>query len=705
MQNYFYFYFISIFIAIYWGVNVLWKYKNLSWLFFLVYTILASLWLVLYFLFFAEINFSVDQRLLLSKINFWLSPIILSSFLLFIYYFKKTDKKIKLTYFIKESRWELIIFLIFSITIFSISVFTELIIQWITLDTLRNIYREIPWKLNWIYACIYILFIPLGWRVLYQKNRDLTYIDKVRLSKISISMLLFLTFIIFLQVILPLYDIWLFENEMILFFALSVLYIANVIKRYYFSPIWYELSKYIGALIWVIVFSWTMWLSMNLTKSGTDIMKYNPYSFTSILAYAGFTVGVTYFIYILYNIVINLKKDNSNLEDGIKRIKRWMIQFIDFNSINTYLKENFLKHFPSEEIEIVLLKKKSEKDYFLQKIFWLKNKFIINDFVYNIENNTEFDLKKIPTKLNNPFLCIPIVHKSDDIIGLMIVGKKSFGDFYTTWEIGFLEELSHILSIHMKYIETYNQLEDISRNLDRKVDEKTIEYNTLISRQKEFIATLSHEIKAPLTSALLQLDNLLMDIESKKLSEAWICDEVLSISDNLAHTKTLLSQLFTTEYLSKNQAVLYPERVNIIELILSQYAIQKKVHQSIIFNENIWIKSLYLKIDKTQFIQVLTNLFGNAVKFSDPKTPTILLEIWFIHDKLLIAIEDNWRWIEWIELEEIFKKYTIGKNSIWLWIGLYLCKRIIELHNGSIQAKAWRGLSWIRIEIILPIDM
>jgi hypothetical protein len=34
-------------------------------------------------------------------------------------------------------------------------------------------------------------------------------------------------------------------------------------------------------------------------------------------------------------------------------------------------------------------------------------------------------------------------------------------------------------------------------NLDKKVDEKTIEYNNLISKQKEFISMSSHEIKTP----------------------------------------------------------------------------------------------------------------------------------------------------------------------------------------------------------------
>ncbi len=63
-------------------------------------------------------------------------------------------------------------------------------------------------------------------------------------------------------------------------------------------------------------------------------------------------------------------------------------------------------------------------------------------------------------------------------------------------------------------METYAQLQDVSINLDRKVDEKTIEYNDLINKQKEFISVISHEIKAPITNAVFQSDGLLDDLET-----------------------------------------------------------------------------------------------------------------------------------------------------------------------------------------------
>ncbi len=60
----------------------------------------------------------------------------------------------------------------------------------------------------------------------------------------------------------------------------------------------------------------------------------------------------------------------------------------------------------------------------------------------------------------------------------------------------------------------HEKLQDMNVNLDKKVDEKTIEYNDLINRQKEFISVISHEIKAPITNAVFQSDGILDDLES-----------------------------------------------------------------------------------------------------------------------------------------------------------------------------------------------
>ncbi len=703
MNNYIFFYFIATALSLYWGIGVLRKYKNLWWLFFFFYTVLASLWLIFYFIFFSDYPFPEEYRLIFSRIDYGLSPITLICFVLFIYFFGKRQS----WYWLLEQIWEnkvLMIFLsIIFITIFYTSIFTDNIIERIELDK-HGIYREVFWSLTWLSTAVYISFIPISFIFFIKKQKELSYIDKVRISKIIWVKLIFLSLLITLQVILPLYGIWILENEIIVLFVISVLVIANIIQRYYFSPTWYEFSRLLLTIIALIIISFIIWWFIGQYAIPYELLTDNFSSFIFILAYSSLVLGIFHVLSFLFDKYILAKTQLHIIEWKMKTIKRNMVQFLDIKSLNSYLQTEVSKVFQTKEIEVVKITKKEQVEFLSKAFVNMKKKIVMDDFVFLEENMIRFNFKKIKTGLSDPFLCIPIYYNTNEVRWLLMLWRKKFWAFYSVSEIAFLEDIVHILSIHMQYIDVYNQLEDISRNLDRKVDEKTIEYNTLISRQKEFIATLSHEIKAPLTSALLQIDNLSADMEEGRLSDIWIREEVISIGDNLAHTKTLLSQLFTTEYLEKSQATLYPERVNIIELILSQYHLQKKVHQHIIYTESTpkWV--IYMGIDKTQFIQVLTNLFTNAAKFADPKSPEIYLDIKENENSIIIGIEDNGQWLNGIELEEIFEKYTIGKNSIGLGIGLYLCKRIVELHDGTISAQKWKKLSWIRIEISIPIE-
>jgi K+-sensing histidine kinase KdpD len=73
-------------------------------------------------------------------------------------------------------------------------------------------------------------------------------------------------------------------------------------------------------------------------------------------------------------------------------------------------------------------------------------------------------------------------------------------------------------------------------------------------------------------------------------------------------------------------------------------------------------------------------------------------------NEIIIEIEDNWVWFTNLDIKKIFDKYTTWKwSSVWLWMGLYLCKTIIELHWGNIQAAFWKRLWWAKIIIKIPI--
>lgn len=60
----------------------------------------------------------------------------------------------------------------------------------------------------------------------------------------------------------------------------------------------------------------------------------------------------------------------------------------------------------------------------------------------------------------------------------------------------------------------HHEIHNFSESFERKVDDKTIELNTALSKQKEFISVISHEIKAPIANAIFQIDSIIDDTKN-----------------------------------------------------------------------------------------------------------------------------------------------------------------------------------------------
>jgi len=701
MNIYLLLYSISSFVILLSWILIWKKLQNISWIFFFIYALTSSIWFVLYFVFFSWILEQEYQYLFLSRISFWLSIICVYALIIFTAYFGKSSLTLNEKRF---ATWIGILFII----IFIYSGFSPLIVEKLRIEEGTWIYREVMWSLFPVHLVWYILFPILLLAIFFKRIRQITWIVKTRFIHTSMAGALFLITLIILQVVLPYMNIWILEKELVILADAYILYVFYITSRYYFRSIWYDIAKIlsiiISTIIWIIAMNFfDSWLG--LLPEGTSWLWWSRdiYGITNFLLWL-WTFSLSYKISLRY---IFWKIFENSLSKRVFELERIIAQIMNIEEINRVIWKELeaMLQISCCEIKRIPDNEKYTHPFYL---YFRSNKNIqlyINDPSFIEEKERTHNLTQVKKEVPDKYLIVvPLFWKNKSLLGVFMIGNKKRWNFFDSYEIEQIEKFWEFLSHHIQYLNTYHQLEDISRNLDRKVDEKTIEYNTLISRQKKFIATLSHEIKTPLTSALLQIDNLSTDIEDRKLSETGIQEEVVSIGENLVHTKTLLSQLFTTEYLEKNQAVLYPERINIVELITSQYNIQKKVNLHCTYTETIPRSPIFMSIDKTQFTQVLTNLFWNAAKFADSKNPKIHLELEQDESSILIGIEDNGHGLSGIELNEIFEKYTIGKNSIGLGIGLYLCKRIVEMHEGTITAKKWRELSWIRMEIRIPIE-
>ena len=263
------------------------------------------------------------------------------------------------------------------------------------------------------------------------------------------------------------------------------------------------------------------------------------------------------------HLLIELKKSVQKLEQNISYLT-------SFPELESYLSMEMKRVFKTNFCVLKMFHALDEKNE-IQRYFEnnLTDKIFINDVVFIEEKKNKFDRDQLLNELpEETFLVLPIFD-TDGLVnmGVFIVGAKSFGDFYTINEINILREFITFLELHIKYIKTYQLLQDFSMNLDKKVDEKTIEYNILVNKQKEFISILSHEIKAPISNAIFQADSIIDDIENANISRDTIKEELVLLNGELLKTGDLTTRLFSMQYFDTRSVELFKERIQITTLM------------------------------------------------------------------------------------------------------------------------------------------
>jgi signal transduction histidine kinase len=387
----------------------------------------------------------------------------------------------------------------------------------------------------------------------------------------------------------------------------------------------------------------------------------------------------------------------------LNKLKEQVIFIIDFDSLNNHLKKYVSNEFNLNYIKINLnINKWWQVFKFLDSKS--KNDIFINDVVFLSENKYNFDLNLLDKEINkDAYLILPLKDKWKNIIWYFEIWKKPFWEHYYTDEILIIKDLASFLSLHLMYINMYSEINYLTINLDKEVDKKTIEYNNLINKLKEFISISSHEIKTPIMSISLQIESIIDDINNSNNDINNIKLELDTLKNQIYNISDLVKVLFNIEKYDIWKVWLYLEKVNLDNIFSNEINNLKLINPKLQINYNFNSDIYYIDLDKVQFTQVISNLLHNAVKFCNKVNPVINVTIKSFENNIKLEIEDNWNWFKNNEEDFIFEKYsTWFWKSIWLWLWLYLCKKIIDLHNWTIKALNSKKLWWALISIIIP---
>lgn len=697
MNYYIFLYAFSISSSLLSALLLWYQHKHKSGFFFLISMICASVWFAAYFAFFSG-WFQETVLLFISRFAYFIGIVWVYSFLLFVCLFWK-KVTLKKAYTLLVAVWLFLLSYLY--------MGTSWIVESLDFSITENVYREVPGKWIWIHAGLYFIFLCLFIIVSYRQIARQTHLNKIRLKNIVLIGIIFIAILVFLQLVLPSFWIWIFEKDIILLYVVFVFATIANIKRYYFPRFGYGFGKmliYIASLI-VAIGCIAFLKEMYARIDGSLSYFWQFQDYYGILD-AILTIVVFYGAYKVFLQFLPGSFDLEKLRFMIEVMEKEIPYFMNIDELNTYIEKQFSKILWTNKAHIRLFQNTSTPQYLVKFLSQSNDKIFINDIVFLEERCFKYDSVKL-VRENGKDICMSFPIQWDEnnvIIGIFSLGFKSLGDFYTIQEIRLLRAFVAFLESHIKYLQSYQKLQNLSQVLDKKVDEKTIEYNDLINKQKEFISTISHEIKSPIAWAILQTDSILDDINGESDIPA-IKKEMELLNIQLVRVGDLIGKLFSLQYYDTHSVTLFKENVQIQNLLNMEIDIYETMHPHVEFIRNIDSKMRFIEIDKIQFQQVLTNLLNNATKFSNNDSPKIYIEAKVEWNVFFLSVEDNGAGFSGIDIENIFEKYTIGKSwAVGLWIGLYLCKHIIGMHGGTISAQYGQYLKWARIDITIPLD-
>lgn len=226
--------------------------------------------------------------------------------------------------------------------------------------------------------------------------------------------------------------------------------------------------------------------------------------------------------------------------------------------------------------------------------------------------------------------------------------------------------------------------------------------------KSQFLANMSHEIRTPMIGILGAVDLLEQSINDttqlEKINIIRECGEdLLKIINDILDVSKIEIGLINLHCEDCNIYDLFHRTVNMIEPALSEKGLKLEVDiQS--------ISSISLYLDPYKLRQVLTNILFNAIKFTSQGTISLKAHIDIINGEhhLTISISDTGIGIPENYLSFIFEPFSQLDNSTsrnfgGTGLGLYICKKLIDLMGGTISVNSTPGKG-TKFIISLPVE-
>lgn len=223
--------------------------------------------------------------------------------------------------------------------------------------------------------------------------------------------------------------------------------------------------------------------------------------------------------------------------------------------------------------------------------------------------------------------------------------------------------------------------------------------NSLNDKQqlKDSLSDISHQLKTPLTSISIMLDNI---IDNADMEPAIREDFILDIKREIMNINFLVQNILKLSKFDANIIDFSSEYIEVKELI--NETVKKVLVLSDLKNIKIDVKcdkDMKIKGDFKWEVEALSNILKNCVEHAEFGS---IVKIHATDNRIyaIISIEDQGTTIDSQDINHIFERFYKGKNSTKdsIGIGLALAKTIIEKDNGAISVESKDNITEFKIK-------
>lgn len=218
--------------------------------------------------------------------------------------------------------------------------------------------------------------------------------------------------------------------------------------------------------------------------------------------------------------------------------------------------------------------------------------------------------------------------------------------------------------------------------------------NNLILKNK-MVSMISHDIRSPLSIILLYIKQVLKLEKDPQKKEVF---DSISYTTNSAFL--LANRILDFSKGENGQMTVYKDKFNLhdeINHIVAGFSALAKTKRNELINTNKLERSSEVVFDRLKLQRLYFNLLDNAIKFTENGIIEVISKWELIENeryKFTLTVKDSGQGISEESLKKVFEPFEqassidLAKQDLGVGLGLYLCKEITELFDGSIRVQS-----------------